>query len=463
MNGFDDLAAFMARSPSFERAGAVPGGFQLGRMTALVDALGRPDRAYRVVHVAGTKGKGTTCAAAASILDRAGLRVGLYTSPHLVDVRERIRVGALPAADDLWVSAGRALERAVAAAGLEVGRDDGPTWFELCTALALEVFRQAKVEVAVLEVGLGGRLDATNVVTPDVTVITRIARDHVALLGGDLAAIAAEKAGILKQDVPCVADPGGPEAQEVIAARAARLEAPLWLVGRDLHAEVTGDDEEQVRARLVTPRATRDVRATVAAATVTDLALAVGALDALALRGVLDPAAVDAAVAPGLERLRWRGRWDVLPGHPRVVVDGAHDEASFRALAATSAARLGPGPLVLLLAISRDKELAAIADVIARWPARPLDVVCCAARTPRATPPDELVALLAERGVRAEAVDGGSASALDRAVALAGISGASVLACGSLFLAGEVLALRGEDARAAWPTSTGATAHGQKR
>lgn len=436
----------MARSPSFERQGAVPGGLRLDRMRALVEALGRPDRAYRVVHVAGTKGKGTTCAAIASILDHAGRRVGLYTSPHLVDLRERIRVGARPAADALWVEAGRALQAAVAALGLEVGRDDGPTWFELCTALALEVFRRAAVDVAVLEVGLGGRLDATNVVTPDVAVITRLARDHAAVLGPDVAAIAAEKAGILKPGVPAVAAPGDPAAEAVVVRRAAEVDAPLWLLGRDLGAEVLRDGPDGVRARLVTPRGAREVAAPVAAATVANLALALAALDVLAARGAVDPAALDAAVAPGLARLRWRGRWDVLPDG--LVVDGAHDEASFRALAATSAARLGPGPLVLLLAVSRDKDLDAIADVLARWPARPLEVVCCAARSPRATPPVDLVARLTARGVRAEAVDGGAETALARATALA--AGRPVLACGSLFLAGEVLALRGEDAGPAW-------------
>ncbi|MCO5169437.1 MAG: Mur ligase family protein [Planctomycetes bacterium] len=431
----------MARSPSFERAGAVPGGLRLDRMRALVDALGRPDRAYRVVHVAGTKGKGTTCAAVASVLDRAGRRVGLYTSPHLVDLRERVRVGPRPAPDALWVEAGRAVRTAVASLGLEVGRDDGPTWFELCTALALEVFRRAAVEVAVLEVGLGGRLDATNVVTPDVAVITRLARDHAAVLGPDVPAIAAEKAGILKPGVLAAAAPGDPAAEAVVVARAAAVGAPLWLLGRDLGAEVLHDGPGGVRARLTTPRAVREVTAPVAAATVANLALALAALDRL-----LDPSALDAALAPGLARLRWRGRWDVLPGG--LVVDGAHDEASFRALAATAAARLGPGPLVLLLAASRDKDLDAIADVLARWPTRPLEVVCCAARSPRATPPADLAALLTGRGVRAEAVEDGAGAALARATVLA--AGRPVLACGSLFLAGEVLALRGEDAAAAW-------------
>lgn len=436
----------MARSPSFERQGAVPGGLRLDRMRALVEALGRPDRAYRVVHVAGTKGKGTTCAAVASVLDRAGRRVGLYTSPHLVDLRERIRLGPRPAPDALWVEAGGAVRAAVAALGLEVGRDDGPTWFELCTALALEVFRRAAVDVAVLEVGLGGRLDATNVVTPDVAVITRLARDHAAVLGPDVAAIAAEKAGILKPGVPAAAAPGDPTAEAVVVRRAAEVDAPLWLLGRDLGAEVLHDGADGVRARLVTPRGAREVAAPVAAATVANLALALAALDVLAARGAVDPAALDAAVAPGLARLRWRGRWDVLPGG--LVVDGAHDEASFRALAATAAARLEPGPHVLLLAVSRDKDLDAIADVLAGWPARPLEVVCCAARSPRATPPVDLAARLTARGVRAEAVDGGVSPALARATALA--AGRPVLACGSLLLAGEVLALRGEDAGPAW-------------
>ncbi len=132
----DDVLAWMAGAANFERAGALPGGFRLDRMRAIVAALGHPDRAWRAIHVAGTKGKGTTCAAAASVLDAAGSRVGLYTSPHLLDPRERIRVGRAPAPDALWVEAGRALEDAAARAAPPIGRDDGPTWFELCTALS---------------------------------------------------------------------------------------------------------------------------------------------------------------------------------------------------------------------------------------------------------------------------------------------------------------------------------------
>lgn len=452
MDSYDDVAAWLARSPSFERAGAVPGGFQLDRMQRLVEALGRPDRAYRLAHVAGTKGKGTTCAALASVLDRAGLRVGLYTSPHLVCARERVRVGALPAPDALWVDAGRALRAACDAAGEQVGRDDGPTWFELATALALEVFRRAQVDVAVLEVGLGGRLDATNVVTPDVAVITRIARDHVALLGSTTAEIAAEKAAIVKPGVPVVAGPEDEAATRVVLARAAAQGAPLWLLGRDLRAEVLADDHDGVSARLVTPRAARDVRAPVAASTVADLVLALGAADRLAERGVVGADALDAAARPGLARLRWRGRWDVLPGAPRVIVDGAHDEASFRGLAATCAARLGAGPLVVLLAVSRDKDLDALCDQLARWTSRPLEVVCCAANTPRATAPEALATALRARGVRADAVEGGGAVAYARAAERARALGAPLLVTGSLFLAGEVLALRGEDVRAAWIT-----------
>ncbi len=463
----DDVLAWMAGAANFERVGALPGGFRLDRMRAIVAALGHPDRAWRAIHVAGTKGKGTTCAAAASILDAlspAGRerRVGLYTSPHLIDPRERIRLGPSPAPDALWVEAGGALAAAVARAAPPVGRDDGPTWFELCTALAFELFRRAGVEVAVLEVGLGGRLDATNVITPAVSVVTRIGRDHTAILGRSLAAIAAEKAGIVKPGVPVVAGPEEPEAVAVVRERASAAAAPLLLLGKGLRVEVLGETGDAIRpgivARITTPRATYAVpRAPVAAAVAADLALAVAAVEALVSpTAPLDPE----AVARGLGRLRWRGRWDVAAAPSTtagasscaglVVVDGAHDGSSFRALRATAAVRLGTTPgaaPVLLLGVSRDKELEEIADALAGWAG--LEVVTCAAKSPRATDPAELARLVAARGlpvvVARDAADG-----LATALARAAPRGAAVLVAGSLILAGDVLALLGQDVRDAW-------------
>lgn len=442
----DDVLAWMAGAANYEKAGAVPGGFRLDRMRAIVAALGHPDRAWRALHVAGTKGKGTTCAAAASVLDASGLRVGLYTSPHLVDPRERIRVGRAPAPDALWVEAADALAAAVARAAPPVGRDDGPTWFELCTALAFELFRRAKVDVAVLEVGLGGRLDATNVVTPAVSVVTRIGRDHTALLGRTIAEIAGEKAGILKPGVPVVAGPEAPEAVAVVRERAAALGAPLLLLGDVVRVEVQGEVggalAPAIALRIATPRATHEVsRAAVAAAVAADLSLAVAAAEELT------GAALTAdAVTRGLGRLRWRGRWDTVPtpGGP-VVVDGAHDADSFRALRATAEARLASAP-VLLLGVSRDKELDEIADALAGWAG--LEVVTCAAKSPRAADPAELARLVAARGLPVEAARDAS-DGLARARTRAG-AGRPILVAGSLFLAGDALALLGQDVRDAW-------------
>ncbi|MCA8923073.1 MAG: bifunctional folylpolyglutamate synthase/dihydrofolate synthase, partial [Planctomycetes bacterium] len=186
---FADLCAALDRRVDLERE-PQSGGYTLDRMRALVDELGHPERALRAVHVAGSKGKGSTCAAVASALHASGWRVGLLTSPHLVSARERIRLGPRPAPDRLWLEAAERVFACAAAADA--------TWFELTTAIAFELFRAAEVDLAVVEVGLGGRLDATNVVSPTACVITRISLEHTAILGPDLATIAREKAGILE-------------------------------------------------------------------------------------------------------------------------------------------------------------------------------------------------------------------------------------------------------------------------
>lgn len=442
---FDELLGWLERRTNYERQSAPPpGGFRLERMEALLELLGRPERACPAVHVAGTKGKGTTCAALASLLDACGLRVGLYTSPHLVSLRERIRLGAAPAPDALWLDAAR---RVLPAAGELGDSGDPPTFFEVTTALAFEVYRAAGADLVVLETGLGGRVDATNVVRPVAVAITRIARDHVAVLGADTAAIAREKAGVIKAGVPVVAAPVDPAAIEVVRARAGELGAPLELLGRELEREVLS--AAPLRARLTTPRGSREVATPlVGAALADDLLLAVaGAEHALAAlgRGGLG----DAAVARGLGRLRWRGRFDRVqpPGGPLVVVDAAHDEASARALvAAWDAAFPGVRP-VLLLGVSADKDLPAIAGALG--PAV-REAFCCRAGSPRAAAPERLVELLVAAGAPAEAVEEGPAVAFARAAARADELGVPLLATGSIFLAGDVLALLGQDVARAW-------------
>lgn len=408
----------------------------LSRMEALAARLDHPERAVPVVHLAGTKGKGTTAAALASILDAAGLRVGLHTSPHLVDLRERVRIGARPAPDALWIEAGEEVARA--SEGLD------PTWFERVTAIAFVAFARAGLDVAVHEVGLGGRFDATNLVLPRVCAITRIARDHVELLGETTAAIAREKAGILKAGAPLVAGPDDPAATEVVLARARELGCETWLLGRELTWEAT-PLADGVELQVTTPRARHRVsRAGLAGGEpVANLALAIGCAERL---GESLGRAIAHGIGPGLSRLRWRGRFDVIRGDPEVVVDGAHEAASARALAGTWRLRRGDARAVLLVALAKDKPLAEVAAALA-----PLarEVIACRSTSPRAREPDEIAAAFAAAGARASSAPD-AASGLARARELARATGATVLATGSLFLAGEVLAALGQDTLAIW-------------
>src|SRR5271155_182761 len=201
--------------------------FDLENITVLADRLGRPDRAYPSAHIAGTNGKGSTAAFLESILRRAGFRTGLYTSPHLEKINERIRVNGEEISDQAFAEAFtriQALNEALLAAGKLRAH---PTYFECVTAMAFEYFARARVEFGVFEVGLGGRLDATNILTPVVSLITRIDFDHENFLGHSLPEIAAEKAGILKPSVPVIVAEQRPEAREVILARAAELGCPV--------------------------------------------------------------------------------------------------------------------------------------------------------------------------------------------------------------------------------------------
>ena len=204
--------------------------FHLERMFALMEALGDPQKSYPIIHIAGTKGKGSTSAIAASVLQAAGYKTGLYTSPHLQDYVERIQVNRQPVSHEGLIDLVEQVKG-------EVARIPKLTTFEISTALGFLYFSQQKVDAAVIEVGLGGRLDATNVVMPEVAVITSLSYDHMAVLGNSLSAIAGEKAGIIKEATPVVSSPQKEEALQVLERIAKERHAPLTLVGRDVFYE----------------------------------------------------------------------------------------------------------------------------------------------------------------------------------------------------------------------------------
>ena len=420
----DPGIARLLRLQPFERAGMRPG---LERIHALLDRLGHPEAGLRILHVGGTNGKGSVCALAEAIFRAAGLRTGCYTSPHLRDLSERIRIGGLP------IEADR-LARCVAALGDAL--DGGVTFFEAMTAVALAAFRDAAVDVAVLEVGLGGRWDATTVGSPLAAAVTRIDYDHQEYLGQRLEEIAAEKAAIIRGGLALSAAQAA-EAMAVIQGRCRALGVPLWIEGRDLHAEVVRSDARGHRLHLAGPGwVVRDV----------DLALAGGfqpanaALAVGAARGVAQAAGVplpDAAIRTGCAAVRWPGRFQVLPaqaGQPAIVLDGAHNPGGAAALAASLAGYFPGARLTLILGISVDKDRAGILKALAPLATR---IVLTAAAHPRATPPTELASALPPVEARV-ALTASAGEALD--LALADPAADVVCVAGSLFLVGDALA-----------------------
>ncbi len=360
----------------------------------------------KVVHVAGTNGKGSVCAMIDSICRAQGYRTGLFTSPHLVTFRERIRVNGETISEDAVANGLTTIRDLVAK------WDPHPTFFEVVTGLALEHFSDAKVEVTILETGLGGRLDATNAVQSDVSVITPIDFDHEKWLGKTISEIAAEKAGIIKPGVPVVSSSQRPEAEEIIRACAAKCGAPLEFVTNpydETPIALAGSYQKE------------------------NAALAIAALQAVKID-------VDnSAIAQGLSCIKWPARfqkWD-----RRTIIDGAHNPAAARTLAETWREIFGDRRATLVLAILSDKDLKQICEALT-----PItdSVVLPKIRSERAADPDALAKIFS---TIAPSLPYSITPSVGEAVELAGMKPNPILVTGSLHFAGEVLAhLRGEAA-----------------
>jgi len=402
-----------------ELAGMRPG---LDRIEALLEAVGNPERAMTLVQIAGTNGKGSVSAMLAAILQAAGRRVGLYTSPHLLDLRERIQVDGQPIGESDLVDGVEAL-------GTLIARLDA-TMFEALTALALDHFVRQRVEVAVLEVGLGGRLDSTTVGRPAVEVITSIDYDHQAYLGDTLEAIAKEKAAIIRSGV-AISARHAPEAEAVIVRRAAEAGVALSVEGRDLWVGVRKASLDGQWLDLEGP----DWRIDDARCGMLGVFQPGNALLAAAAARALG--AEEPAVRSGLDRARWPGRFQVLRRTPLVIVDGAHNPAGARALAASLQAYLPAHGITFVLGTSEDKDKAGILAALLPLATR---VIFAAASHPRAASPDSLAAvartLPAGRGLALETAVS-AAEALRMAVS--GSATTTVCIAGSLFLLGEVI------------------------
>jgi len=412
--------------------------FELARMAKFLAALGNPQERYPVLHVAGTKGKGSVAALAASALRAGGYRTGFYTSPHLLDFCELAQVDGenIPRA---------AVAEIVTMLQPVVAQHAGLTTFEITTALAFVHFARQAVDVAVVELGLGGRLDATNVVTPRVSVITSISYDHTQLLGNTLAQIAAEKGGIIKPGVPVVSAPQKPEALQVLERLSAERHAPLTVAGRDwlyrpgAHdldgqdfeiwsaAEQAQLDDLRAQGHPVAWRPERLSLPLLGRHQVENAAVAYGALQALRGQGL--PLAAQ-AIRQGFSAVQWPGRFDIMRRRPYLVLDGAHNRDSAQKLARAVQDYFPGRAVTLIFGASSDKDVSGMLDELLAPGVGVRRAILTQAVHPRAQDPEELAEMVNAHGLRPEV-----AASVEQAVTLS-LDGAKpedvILACGSL-------------------------------
>ncbi|MCM2357356.1 MAG: bifunctional folylpolyglutamate synthase/dihydrofolate synthase [Geobacteraceae bacterium] len=399
------------------RFGMKPG---LERISALLDNLGNPHRRIRAVHVAGTNGKGSTAAFLSAIVAAGGYRVGLFTSPHLIHFTERIRINGAEIGEDAVI---RLAERILKVA------PEGATFFEIVTAMALLHFAEEGVELAVLEAGMGGGLDATNAVSGILSVITPVSLDHCEYLGATVAEIASEKGGVVKPGRPLVLSPQLPEALEVLRTRCTESGSPFYLAGTDFSAYWEGEGLAyrglQLSLSGLKPGLAGRYQAENAAS-----ALCAAEL----LRGQGFPLD-DAALRRGIEEARWPGRMELFGESPRFLLDGAHNAAGSEALA-EALADIPRGRLLIVAGVMGDKDAAGILAPLLPLATR---VFAVSPNLERAMPSAALATLCHEQG--AECIDAGAVAA---GLSLAGEAAGPddlVLVCGSLFTVGEARAV----------------------
>jgi dihydrofolate synthase/folylpolyglutamate synthase len=422
--------------------------FDLAHMRVLLAALNHPERRFPSVLIAGTNGKGSTAATLASILGASGLKTGLYTSPHLVRINERIRINGEEISDDdfaaLHSKVDRVAERLVENRELPWH----PSFFEMMTAIAFEYFAREQVELAVLEVGMGGRLDATNVVEPRVSVITDISLDHQKYLGNTVGEIAREKVGILRSGVAAVVLPQQPEANDVIGNTILELGArgvnavpyvppvspgsadylvpstesglvgqvyryPLQVMGKQIVVETPLVGRHQLR----------------------NVALAIAAAVELNQQGFAG--ITSASIARGIRETYWPGRFQVVAarhGWPEIVIDVAHNPAGAWALRSALSERYEDRPLIFVFGAMRDKAISEMAEILFPLAER---VIATRPDNPRAASPEEIREAAVRTGAEVELVEDVQ-RALERARELSG-AGSVMVITGSIYLVGEVM------------------------
>jgi dihydrofolate synthase/folylpolyglutamate synthase len=433
--------------------------FDLAHMRVLLEALNRPERSFPSVLIAGTNGKGSTAATLATILQASGLRTALYTSPHLIRINERIRLNGEEISDDkfaeLYGKVNCIAEKLVGKAELPWH----PSFFEMMTAIAFEYFAQEHVDIAVLEVGMGGRLDATNVVDPRVSVITDISLDHQKYLGNSVGEIAREKVGIIRPRGVVVTLPQQPEANDVIGNTILELDAravnAVPYVPPLTSTEYRGSSIEQKRSAVSDARSQAQIvrysnryalevmgeqirveTPLVGRHQLRNVALAIATAVELHRQGFNGITAAN--IERGIRETHWPGRFQVIParpGWPEMVIDVAHNPAGAWALRAALSERYEDRPLIFVFGAMRDKAIAEMTEILFPLAER---VIATRPQNPRAASPEEVQEAAARSGTEIELIEDVQ-HALERARELAGTS-ATLVITGSIYLVGEVMA-----------------------
>jgi dihydrofolate synthase/folylpolyglutamate synthase len=407
--------------------------FNLENISALAGSLGHPERAYPSAHIAGTNGKGSTGAFLESILRHAGFRTGLYTSPHLERINERIRINGQEIQDGAFAETlSRVLaliEELLATGALRAH----PTYFECVTAMAFEYFARSRIEFGIFEVGLGGRLDATNILSPVVSLITRIDFDHENFLGHSLKQIAMEKAGILKPAVPCILAEQHPEAHEVVLARAKKLGCPVI----ETHAAYRIDREFLesgcVRARIKEMSTSWSLEVAPRLPGRFQLQNALSAVAAARLLRERGLRVTDESIAEGIAAAEWPGRLEKIHSLPDVYLDGAHNPSAARELAAFWEQNFAGRKIWLVYGALRDKALDEFADALFPLAA---EVIFTEPQTSRAISAHQLAEIAGHHAAHSTVI-ADAEEALEHALRRAASEDAIFIA-GSLYLVGQL-------------------------
>ncbi|MDY3979449.1 MAG: folylpolyglutamate synthase/dihydrofolate synthase family protein [Tidjanibacter sp.] len=410
MNYSETIEFLFNSFPLYQNIGAGAYKEGLGNINAMCTLLGNPERNFFTIHVAGTNGKGSVAHSIAAVLQSAGYCVGLFTSPHLVDFRERIRV-------DGEMIGEQAVTNFVARYRDEMMRL-GLSFFEMTTAMAFDYFSESDVEVAVIETGMGGRLDATNVITPILSVITNIGRDHMQFLGDTIGEIAAEKAGIIKHEVPVVVGESDPESSPVFMAKASQMEAPIVFADCEWTVMERVRYADHDRYSIQRPRDGRtqeidfDLQGECQARNIVTIRTAISVLRHqthlnISTRALLTGLASVAATT-GL-----RGRWQKIGERPLTICDAGHNAHAIKYIAG-QLADLHPAALHIVWGMVADKDV----DAVARLMPREAHYYFTAASVRRAMPAAELAARFAASGLHGEVVEG-VGQAVERARAAA--------------------------------------------